>query len=359
MTSDFLEQEQDRVLKLAQRVLVEGWWLHERAAIDILVVSDRMPLIDAQARRAISSGVEPHPSDASVAPEELSNMPSEERRRYALSPWSTQALLSSCAADTDYPVRGAVARNLLAPPELLATLWQDTDTNVRIGVASNVQTPPDVLAKISNSLPQDSAAEYALANPALPQELIETFADRADKASAPVFANAAIPPAALFAKGTVSKDDQVANWTSLNLASSPNALQRLAIRCIANLQSEGVSFRKWEKQVEILNQVGGHPAASELTLLNLTTIFGGSPIFELILSVCDRPVVPQTYWETVAQLSGAMYGIREELAAHLKCPAEVLEALAVDPDVYVRTAVHGNPKAPEAARAAALLAGIQ
>lgn len=355
MTSDFLKQHQERVVTVAQRVLDEGWWLHERSAIDILVVSGHMPLIDAQVQRAAMSGAEAHTNDATMTLGHLSSFAPEERRRFALSPWSTQEILSACAADTDYQVRSAVARNLLTPPDLLSTLWQDADINVRIGVASNVQTPPDLLEEITSALLQDSAAEYALGNAALPQERIKALLDRTDKATAPVFANTSISPTTLFTKGSVAKDDQIALWTAANLAASPDHLQRLAIRCIALLQSEGTSARKWDKQLEILNQIARHPATSDLTLLNLTTISGGSSISELILSVCNRPVVPSTYWAAAAQLGE---GVKSKLAAHQNCPVDILEALAVDPSVDVRAAVHSNQAAPEEVRATARLAGV-
>lgn len=324
---DLTARERARRIDIARSVLDTNWsfWHGELTAVRLLVALDAMSLADAQER--------------------LSHL-------NACSPETAPKALEVLASDKSFEVRRAVASSPLSPPELLVQLWQDGDPNVRIAVAGNVMTPPNLLMQIVQAKPSDGEAHYAFENPALPREAMEYLLASAGKGTAKVFANPALPSAILFKPGSVAKDDDVAFWTSVNLAAAPEHLQRLAIRCIGLAQAEGASPRKFQRQIEILNVIALHPAVTELTLLNLTSVFGGSPVSDLLLSVLNRPIVPDSYWVT---LSDMQEWIRRGLAEHAHCPTDVLKKLALDPDASVRAAVHGNLSAPDEVRAAALL----
>jgi hypothetical protein len=345
MGESWEQLELERRLDVAGRILDEGWENLEWRATTLLVACGAMTLPDAQARRAARSPHGVDQPDEVVEPEGINQKPPQDRARAAQSPSATPALLERLAADEDASVRGAVARSVLSPPDVLAALWLDPILNVRIGVAANPLTPPDLLARIVKTDPvDDAAATFAYDNPALPSQTLDTLVQSRDKKAARAFSNPALPRSLLFNTASVAKDDEIAYWTSVSLAAAPEVLHRLAIRCMGIAQAESTSPRKWQKQIEILKEIAKHPSTGELTLLNLTTISGGSPVSELIRSVFDRPSVPASYWELASEARESW--VRRDVAAHPGCPIEILQRLANDPDTYVRAAVHGNPHAP-------------
>lgn len=202
----------------------------------------------------------------------------------AWSATSSPDLLESLAADPDFQVRAAVARNLFTPEGVLVSLANDPDVNVVTGVCGNPLTPAPLLSDLAlQSTGWSSPGSHACANPGLPFETLREIADKRTRSFTGVFQNHAATPEILDL-GVNARTDELIYWTATNPFLTKAQFEVIVDRSLVLLRQPDFGlrhFRRWQKQIEILETVLDNPGCDADNLAEILTLSGGSPISDL------------------------------------------------------------------------------
>jgi hypothetical protein len=281
-------------------------------------------------------------------------LPALLRTALATQPDAAAPLLAALAADTQPPVREAVARHAATPPAALAQLATDASATVRQAVATNPATPPDTLRRLAADA-ELRPRIFAARNPSAPPDLLAQLA--ADPAP------------------------DVAQYLALNPAASPALLAQLAghpsSRVRRSLLQNGVTL-PLELLPALLHNDMPQVAESAQSLLNrpdmdiaLLHQTATAADYRLRIRAAYNPALPPPLVarlltdgsqqvraaaagradltpEQAQALAADVPAVQQELVLNPAVPPGTLALLATSPDWHVRLRLAQHPAAPPA-----------
>ena len=274
-------------------------------------------------------------------------------------------LLLHWLAASDAPLlRETVARNPIAPPEILVCLASDPIAQVRQAIAGNPATPPTVLAALGCDLGANGLRVALAGNPQTPPA---PLADLARETLAAM--QRQITAIARSASGELLENALQPQWQILlAIARNPSASELLLERILATLASVllGADLSSQASQTCRLHyarwrrRLAGHP---QISPTRATQLFGPdllarlqvevnqSPLatadadlpFGLLREIADNPRTPPA---ALAHLADAGMVLRREIARNRALTPELCTRLARDRDPQVRSNLAANPATP-------------
>jgi len=187
-------------------------------------------------------------------------------------------------------VRMNLARNLLAPPAILAKLSKDKDINVRIGVAANPSTPVDSLVQL---LSEVGLQTHVFDNLALSPDFI------ADGLQNTALGNLRYnllgnwnldsTETAYYWGNESKKRLLVAEQFSKNAMLPPQFFGPVLDYLVDESSNDGLSSKKWEQILEVLANLVANPGLPDKLFKKIKAEFPG--LFSEFGHLADRPRV--------------------------------------------------------------------
>ena len=319
----------------------------------------------------------------------------EWRCKTASDPRSSAETLQMLAEDEDEQVRRSLAGHQNCPPDLLKRFAFDKDDGIRRTVASNPACPHELLMTLSDQcvfvdldylesiggtlgdlIAGDGCPEVVMANPALPERLLDVMVpditerdervrrsaasyrdspavlldqlayDRAAEVREGVAGHRNTPSDALVHLAS-DEADSVRHSVVLNGTSPARALELLASDPVSYIRStareqlgKDPSCPPW-----LLEEIAtGRPSPAAPTgKHNQPEPLSGS--LRERMGIAGNPSAPAGLLAQLAQDRDP--GVREEVAGNPSCPAGSLERLASERDRRIRVSVAVNPRCPQ------------
>ncbi|WP_373479225.1 hypothetical protein [Geminocystis sp.] len=236
-------------------------------------------------------------------------------------------------AHQDLKLARVVAKNIIAPPDLLAELAHSQDQSTRKAVVSNPNTPKETLLELGSQFPEE-----LLDNPIFDLLLLENpnlLADMPTSTLKSMVKRETVPRA--FLDWAVNHgDDEVLIALLRNPQLSKEHLTKLTEHKNTQIVEEAKFHVNWDKEIENPEEF-----IRQALRKNDLTIPQGKE--KIISNLFTEMISPQWVYDFLVSTNG---DVCNQVASNSNTPVSLLEKLATDSDRWIRSYVAKNPNTP-------------
>ena len=263
-------------------------------------------------------------------------------------------LLQGLAGDSDLEIQAAITENPGAPvdarAQVLHKLCEHSDVEIRCLVARNEVAPQDLLLKLADS-GNFQVRRAVASNPSAPTHLLhEMAADSNQGIRAAVAANTA---ATETIQATLASDKSsdvrlrvagnlvTPNWVLEKLAADASETVQCAVARIASAPKAVLADLAIHKSKYVRRAVSSNPAASLDTRLRIVLELASDNDLEMRCFLSENPITPIDLLTKFVR-AGSKTALRRSVASNAQVPDELLNRLSRDRNLGVRLAVARN-----------------